>query len=134
MGTACSIGLKHSSIGLSGEDGRIIGDFNKPKSISSSIVYSTLWNPFRISRDEAENLLQGSYAGAFIFSYSLTSEIFLSMSTGKYVCHHPILKQDQRYIIGGRDFYTIDEAVSFYRTSPLGEAMLTEQVTSTIKP
>ena len=42
MGTACSIGLKHSSIGLSGEDGRINGDFNKTKSTSSSIVYSTL--------------------------------------------------------------------------------------------
>ena len=37
------------------------------------------WNPFRISRDEAEKLLQGSYAGAFIFSHSVTSEAFLSM-------------------------------------------------------
>jgi hypothetical protein len=37
------------------------------------------WNPFRISREDAENLLQGSYAGAFIFSHNVTSEMFLSM-------------------------------------------------------
>ncbi|CAB4031452.1 Hypothetical predicted protein [Paramuricea clavata] len=131
MGTACSLGLKHSSIGLSGEDGHTKDDSsNKSKSASSAIVYCSLWNPFRISRDDAENLLQGSYAGAFIFSHSVTSEMFLSMSTGKYVCHHPILKQSQCYVIGGRDFNTIDEAVSFYRTSPLGEAILTEQYQS----
>jgi hypothetical protein len=53
---------------------------------------------------------------------------FVCFSTGKYVCHHPILKQNQCYVIGGRDFITIDEAVSFYRTNPLGEAVLTEQV------
>ena len=43
MGTACSVGLKQSSIvGLSGEDGHIKDDFNKSNSISSSLVYSSL--------------------------------------------------------------------------------------------
>lgn len=63
-------------------------------------------------------LLNATFHFYFVFYFS----------TGKYVCHHPILKQSQCYVIGGRDFNTIDEAVSFYRTSPLGEAILTEQV------
>ena len=50
-------------------------------------------------------------------------------STGKYVCHHPILKFSQHYQIGGRDFKNIEAAVLFYRTNPLGDAVLTEQVT-----
>lgn len=44
MGSACSLGLKHSSIGLSGEDGHTKDDSsNKSKSVSSAIVYSSLW-------------------------------------------------------------------------------------------
>ena len=42
MGTACSIGLKHSSIGLSSDDGHINDGYNKSKSISTSIVCSAL--------------------------------------------------------------------------------------------
>lgn len=48
-----------------------------------TVLKISRWNPFRISRDEAENLLQGSYAGAFIFSHSVTSEAFLSMRYGE---------------------------------------------------
>lgn len=64
------------------------------------------------------SLERASFFHSFLFCFS----------TGRYVCHHPILKQNQSYLIGGRNFNTIDEAVTFYRTSPLGDAMLTEQV------
>lgn len=129
MGTICSLNRKTSVIGC-GDDNRgskNTMDNNTRYNISASIVCNNIWNPFRISQQDAETLLQDSYQGAFIFSHNVSSEIFLSVSTGKYVCHHPISKHGQHFEIGGRNFSNVKEAILFHRLNPLGDVVLTEQ-------
>ncbi|XP_046850624.1 uncharacterized protein LOC124444091 isoform X2 [Xenia sp. Carnegie-2017] len=128
MGTACSVRVRDSSIRLRTDNSPIKPDVrSKSKNVIRSNIDTTLLNSFSISQEEADYLLQEACEGTFVFSHNMESEMFLSMSTGKYVCHHPILKKLQFVKIGERVFDNVENAISFYRTIPLGDAILTEQ-------
>jgi len=57
----------------------------------------------------------------------MTSELFLSISLGKYVCHHAVLTRDQGYYVGARRFTTIGEVVDYFTDHPLGETTLKQE-------
>ncbi|XP_068699301.1 uncharacterized protein [Montipora capricornis] len=118
----------------------------KPEARSSASISSTtntgstirtltdapIWNPFRLDRTEAEELLSKAEPGAFIFSHDVTSELFLSISMGKYVCHHAILTRDHGYYVGAKRFSTIGAVVDYFKAHPLGETFLKEECRSSM--
>jgi len=57
----------------------------------------------------------------------MTSELFLSISVGKYVCHHAVLTRDQGYYVGARRFTTIGDVVDYFTDHPLGETTLKQE-------
>ncbi|XP_032238676.1 uncharacterized protein LOC5513204 isoform X2 [Nematostella vectensis] len=88
---------------------------------------ASVWNPFQISRKEAEDLLLNSDPGSFVFSHDLASELFISLSVGKYVCHHAIMSRDHGYYIGAMRFESVGDVIAYYKEHPLGEVTLTEE-------
>lgn len=97
-----------------------------------TLAEASIWNPFKLSRIEAEELLSRAEPGAFIFSHDMTSELFLSISMGKYVCHHAILTRDHGYYVGARRFTTIGDVVDYFKDHPLGETFLKQEFKSSI--
>ncbi|KAJ7379641.1 hypothetical protein OS493_014037 [Desmophyllum pertusum] len=89
-----------------------------------TLAEAAIWSPFKLSRSEAEELLSRAEPGAFVFSHDVTSELFLSISAGKYVCHHAVLTRDQGYYVGARRFTTIGDVVDYFTDHPLGETTL----------
>ncbi|XP_031560440.1 uncharacterized protein LOC116296547 [Actinia tenebrosa] len=94
---------------------------------SKTIQSASVWNPFSITRAEAEDLLQESDPGSFVFSYDMTSELFLSLSAGKYVCHHSVVTRDNSYYVGAKRFDTVGEVIGYFKDHPLGEITLKEE-------
>lgn len=92
-----------------------------------TIAEAAIWSPFKLSRSEAEELLSRAEPGAFVFSHDMTSELFLSISVGKYVCHHAVLTRDQGYYVGARRFTTIGDVVDYFTDHPLGETTLKQE-------
>jgi len=93
-------------------------------------VEPSIWSPFKLSRTEAEELLSRAQPGAFVFSHDMTSELFLSICVGKYVCHHAVLTRDQGYYVGARTFTTIGDVVDYFKDHPLGETTLKQEFTT----
>lgn len=92
-----------------------------------TLAEATIWSPFKLSRSEAEELLSRAEPGAFVFSHDMTSELFLSICVGKYVCHHAVLARDQGYYVGARKFTTISDVVDYFKDHPLGEITLKQE-------
>lgn len=95
-----------------------------------TLTDASIWNPFRLDLTEAEELLSKAEPGAFIFSHDVTSELFLSISMGNYVCHHAILSRDHGYYVGARRFSTIGAVVDYFKDNPLGETFLKQEFKS----
>lgn len=92
-----------------------------------TLAEAAIWSPFKLSRSEAEELLSQAEPGAFVFSHDMTSELFLSICAGKYVCHHAVLTRDQGYYVGARRFTTIGAVVDYFKDHPLGETTLKQE-------
>lgn len=130
MGTGCSKSVVVVSNSTWKPDARSSASNTSTTTTGSTLktlAEATIWSPFKLSRTEAEELLSRAEPGAFVFSHDMTSELFLSISAGKYVCHHAVLTRDQGYYVGARRFTTIGDVVDYFTDHPLGETTLKQE-------
>ncbi|KAL9970282.1 hypothetical protein ACROYT_G022633 [Oculina patagonica] len=131
MGTGCSRSVVDVTSSNWKPDSRSSASNTSTTNCSGSTIKTlaeaAIWSPFKLSRSEAEELLSRAEPGAFVFSHDMTSELFLSMSVGKYVCHHAVLTRDHGYYVGARRFTTIGDVVDYFTDHPLGETTLKQE-------